>query len=306
MRISVCICSFRRPVMLAQLLAQLGKQGLTPDIDAIEVVVVDNDPAHSAQPALAAWAVPAGFSLLTRHAPEPNIALARNMAVAAASGEWIAFVDDDEVPCDNWLPQLLACAQLHGADAVFGPVLPIYPADIAPWIVQGRYFDRARPATGARITEQDARTGNALVRAASLVALPGPFDAAFGRTGGEDSVLFRDLLARGARFVWCDEAPVHEVVPVERANMRWLLERSFRIGQTWIRAELVRMSRGKALRHGAKLGLKAFVQLLVSAVLVVAFAPFSRIKSFAWARIAAAQLGKLTGMSRFQFREYAS
>ncbi|QDL53401.1 glycosyltransferase family 2 protein [Rhodoferax aquaticus] len=306
MKISVCICSFRRPLLLSALLTQLGQQGLGQGIAAIEVVVVDNDPHNTAAQVVAAWTVPQGFSLLARHVPVPNIALARNAAVAAATGEWIAFVDDDEVPVQHWLRLLLACAQAHQADAVFGPVLPVYPPEVAPWIVQGRYFERRRLPTGTRITEQDARTGNALVRASSLSQVHGPFDAAFGRTGGEDSMLFRDLLARGAKFVWCDEAPVHEVVPVERANAQWLLRRSFRIGQTWIRAELYRLPRGQAWMHGAKLGGRALAQLVLSAGLALVFVPVSRTRSFAWLRIAAAQLGKLTGMSRLQFQEYAS
>ena len=304
--ISVCICTYRRPGMLADLLAQLRLQTLGDTIDAVEIVVIDNDPAHSAQQVLAQWQVPPGFRLIVRHVPEPNIALARNAAVAAASGEWIAFVDDDEVPCTDWLVLLWTCVQKHGADGVCGPVFPVYPPEIPAWIVKGRYFERNRLASGTRITEADARTGNALVRSALLSALPGPFDSAFGRTGGEDSVLFRDMLSRGASFVWCDEAPVHEVVPVDRANMRWLLRRSFRVGQTWIRAELLRMPRRQACLNGARLGMKALAQLFACALLVVLCAPFSRIRAFAWARTGAMQLGKLTGMTRFQYREYAS
>jgi hypothetical protein len=42
----------------------------------------------------------------------------------------------------------------------------------------------------------------------------GPFDPAFGRTGGEDSMLFRRLDESGSRMVWCDDAPALEFVPI--------------------------------------------------------------------------------------------
>ena len=36
-----------------------------------------------------------------------NIALARNKAVQSASGQYLAFIDDDEVPLNDWLLTLL-------------------------------------------------------------------------------------------------------------------------------------------------------------------------------------------------------
>ncbi len=290
--------------MLATLLTALGNQTLGSAIQSVQVVVVDNDPGHSAQAVLTAWQGPTSFSLVFKHAPVPNIAVARNLAVQAATGELIAFIDDDETPCSDWLQRLLSTMQCCHADAVFGPVLPVYPPTIAPWLKKGKFFDRARLTTGTPVDERNARTGNVLLRTQCLKELDGPFDATFGRTGGEDSMLFRDLLARQCVFVWCDEAPVYEVVAPDRANALWLLRRSFRIGQTWIRAELYRLPRHRARVHGLRLSIKAGVQLVVSVVLVLLMMPFSRIKALHWARTAAAQAGKLTGMSRFQYQEY--
>ncbi len=306
MLVSVCVCTYRRPEMLSALLTALGNQSLGSDIRAVQVVVVDNDPVHSAQPVLAAWQPPQGFTLEFKHLPVPNIAVARNLTVQTATGELIAFIDDDETPCTDWLQQLWTTMQSFHADAVFGPVLPVYPVDMAPWLEKGRFFERNRLKTGTGIDERNARTSNVLVRARCLNELDGPFDATFGRTGGEDSMLFRDLLTRHCFFVWCDEAPVYEVVTPDRANAVWLLRRSFRIGQTWIRAELYRLPRQRARVHRLRLSIKASIQLVVSLALVLLMLPVSRIKAFHWARTAAAQAGKLSGMSRFQYQEYGN
>ena len=116
--VSVCVCTFRRPELLDGLLSLLAEQRLP----AFEIVVVDNDPAHSALPVLQAW----GERLPLRfvHLPEPNIAKARNLAVAQARGAWLAFIDDDERPGPDWLYLLVQAQAASGADGVMAPVLP--------------------------------------------------------------------------------------------------------------------------------------------------------------------------------------
>ncbi|TXT40174.1 MAG: Glycosyl transferase [Comamonadaceae bacterium] len=303
MLISVCICTFRRPTLLLELLNAVGQQQMGSLQAQIQIVVVDNDPNHSARPVLESWRTPPGFSLVFVNEPEPNIAVARNTTVRLAKGDWIAFVDDDELPVSDWLLRLVETQQRFNADAVFGPVIPRYTTGIKDWIRLGGYFDRRRFPTGTSIDEADARTSNALVSAKRLRSLDGPFDQSFGRTGGEDSMLFRDLLALECRFVWSDEATVSEDVPMARANASWLLRRSLRVGQTWIRAELYRLPIKAKIFHGFVLMLRACVQLVVSGVLAVAWLPLSRIKAFHWTRTAAMQIGKITAMV-FRYKEY--
>lgn len=298
--VSICICTFRRPALLEALLETLCAQHVHGD--AVEYVVVDNDPGASAAPVLAAWAQ--RLPLCALHVPVPNIAAARNAAVAAARGDWVAFIDDDEAPDPGWLAVLRQAQRDHGADAVFAPVLPRYVPGTPGWIVRGRFFDRPRHATGTAIGTRDARTGNVLIRRAALQALAGPFDEAFGRTGAEDTVLFHDLLARGARFVWCDEATVQEDVPPERANAGWLLRRSYRLGQTYVLSELVRRRGAARLGRAAWLGARAAGQGVVAAALALAWLPLSRIRAMRWLRTLAAQAGKLSALAGHRYHEY--
>ena len=303
-RISVCICTYKRPVQLEALLQALASQQLKDAADEIEIVVADNDPARSAQPVLTRWQARETPRVCSISVPVPNIALARNATVEHATGQWIAFIDDDEIPKVDWLSHLMLAQQRFSADAVFAPVVPRYLEGTPDWLVRGGYFERRRFPSGTRIDEKDARTGNVLIRAAILRAQPGPFDADFGRTGGEDSMLFRDLLNAQARFIWCDEAPVEEDVPLNRACATWLMQRSYRVGQTWIRGELYRSHGMAFLARALYLFTRAGVQLLTGLMLALICAPWSRTRSFNWLRIAIMQAGKLTGLSRFQFKEY--
>ena len=306
--ISICICTFRRPELLDRLLAALTEQ--SHDALRMEVVVVDNDPAGSAAPVLRDWQAHFPMPLHAVHENTPNIANARNAAVHTAQGEWVLFIDDDEAPDPDWIRRLVAAQRRYDADAVFAPVLPRYRDDTPAWIRSGDFFNRRRFATGTVITTKDARTGNVLIRRGKLMAVSapdgGPFDAAFGRTGAEDTMLFRDMLAHGARFVWCDEATVSEEVPAQRANLNWLLRRSYRLGQTYVLSEIARLHGVQRFLRATQLGLRALLQLLIAAGVALATLPFSRIMSIRWLRTTLAQCGKLSALAGHRYHEYGN
>ena len=97
--ISVCIAA-TRPVGLVRLLASLARQKLPPGL-AFEVIVVDNAPCDASRAAVETWSGPAPLRRLEERVR--NVALARNRAVDAAAGRWLAFVDDDETAEEEWL-----------------------------------------------------------------------------------------------------------------------------------------------------------------------------------------------------------
>lgn len=292
--LSVCICTFRRPLLLQRLLDALLAQDLAPQL--WQIVVVDNDPLASAQAILQHYHGKLGARLISLQETRSNISLARNAAINATESTWLAFIDDDELPASDWLSQLLACQQTYQADLVFAPVIPDYSLGIPAWIIRGGFFDRRRLATGSPIGHQDARTGNVLIRRAQLRAISAEqaFDPAFGRTGGEDSMLFRRIAAQGAIMVWCDEAAVSEEVPPERAKAGWLLRRSYRTGQLFMRTELAMLHGKHRRRRAMYLSARALLQALVALLLMGGLALFKPLKAFHWCRIAASQAGKLS------------
>ena len=305
--VSVCICTFRRPDLLQRLLRAM----LTQDFPAerFEVVVLDNDPGQSAAGVLSGLQAEFCGRLRVLTLAEPNISLARNATIDAASGNWIAMLDDDEYPSSDWLSQLLATQQKYAADIVFAPVLPEYEAGVASWMRRGGFFERRRLATGTSIDHRDARSGNVLMRKSLLnqLSLPsGPFDPLYGRTGGEDSMLFRQLNGLGARMIWCDDAPVFELVPVSRATAGWLLRRSFRTGQLFMQTELACTPPAGRTRRALLLSCRALVQACIALLLTLVFCLFSPRNCLRWARVFASQLGKLNHFRGQVFAAYGT
>ena len=231
--ITVCICTFQRPAMLARLLNGLVQQR-TDGRFSWSVAVADNDAAQTARPTVEAWAVTAPVPIVYGGEPVQNFALVRNRALALASGDFVAFIDDDEFPVADWLWRLFVACQDFRADGVLGPVVPHFDQPPPDWLVRGGFYQRARHATGFPLSWSECRTGNVLLRRAVFEGIGQPFREEFA-TGGEDQDFFHRAAARGRRFIWCDEAIAYEVVPPARWSRRFLLSRAFLRGRNSLR-----------------------------------------------------------------------
>jgi GT2 family glycosyltransferase len=248
-RIAVCIPSYRRPDGLYALLGALQQLRFDARTGEIVIVVVDNDAAGSARAACESARGWLRYPLRYASEPRKGIPFARNAAVAAASdADWIAFVDDDETPDPDWLATLVRVQRQTDADVVTGPVLPRFSEPAPGWIVAGGLFDQPRYPTGTPM--QTAYTNNVLLRRSRLDELDVLFDERLTLGVGEDTDLFDRLAARGARIVWADEALVHETVPPERANTRWLVRRGYRVGTAITHLDRTRRPPAMALAYG--------------------------------------------------------
>ncbi|MFK8185836.1 MAG: hormogonium polysaccharide biosynthesis glycosyltransferase HpsE [Phormidesmis sp.] len=111
----------RLPMVLDRLRAQTHLNNVCWDI-----IVCDNgstdDTATVVHQYQAAWQTnwPAHVPLHYRFAAEQGAAFARQHAVESAQGKLIAFLDDDNLPADDWLAKAIAFAQTHPEAGAFG------------------------------------------------------------------------------------------------------------------------------------------------------------------------------------------
>ena len=229
--ITVCICTFKRAVMLNRLLDALNNQ-TTGGLFCYSVVVADNDRARSAESVVTRFLLTSHVAVRYCVEPRQNIALVRNAALQCAESELIAFIDDDEFPDDNWLYALFQVIVNRAVDGVLGPVKPYFEAEPPQWVRKGGFFVRPSHPTGYLMTWPEARTGNVLFRRGILDANEIPFRPQFD-TAGEDLDFFRRMMEKGCEFVWCEEATVYEVVPQSRCKRRYLLRRALLRGSNF-------------------------------------------------------------------------
>jgi succinoglycan biosynthesis protein ExoM len=229
--IGVCICTFKRPALLRQLLELLQKQR-TDRLFTYSVVVADNDPAQSAQQLVAELSSTSSVGVTYCSESQQNIALARNKALQYADGDFIAFIDDDEFPVEDWLCNLFKTCAAFGVDGVLGPVKPSFESDPPKWVKKGRFFDRPTFDTGYKMNWDEARTGNVLFKRDILKSVDIPFRSEFA-TAGEDVDFFRRMMEKGHTFIWCNEAVAYEVVPASRCTRSYLLKRALLRGSNF-------------------------------------------------------------------------
>jgi glycosyltransferase involved in cell wall biosynthesis len=228
--VSIIIPTQRRPEGLARAARSVFAQGGV-ESSRLELVVVDNDQAPSAADMAKTLADEAPFRVRYVHEPAAGVANARNAGMTEATGELIAFLDDDEEAPSGWLAALIAAQRLYEADVVFGPVRAR-----ADWDTVGerayleRFFSRLGPSESGPIDHYYG-CGDSLVRRAALPDPNRPFSSIRNQIGGEDDLLFGAMQKTGARFAWAAEAWVWEDPSPERLTLRYTALRAFAFGQ---------------------------------------------------------------------------
>ena len=219
-RASVVVPSnFARPAPLERCLKSLAEL----DHPDFEVIVVDNRPPGSAVASIE----PAGDERVrVVREQRPGISAARNRGVSAATGEIIAFTDDDVQVHPGWLRALGSrFARQPHVSAVTGLVVPLELETNAQILFEqsGSGLDRAfAPLTFQRagrftVRRHDAQAGTEQVRSiyltgefglgsnmafrTAVLQAAGGFDEALGvgtgTRGGEDLAMLVELLMAG-------------------------------------------------------------------------------------------------------------
>lgn len=229
-RVSVMIPTQRRPDGLAVAVRSVLSQR-DVDFAALEIVVVDNDKVPSAKSVVDALVEGARCPILYVHEARPGVARARNAAMARASGDLIACLDDDEEAPNHWLATLLAAQAQYAADVVFGPVRGRAPTEITRHRdYLERFFSRQGPAETGVIAHHYG-CGNSLMRRGALPDPVAPFALERDLIGGEDDMLFGRMREAGARFAWASDAWVWEDPVSSRLNLGYTISRAFAYGQ---------------------------------------------------------------------------
>ncbi|MBE9012339.1 glycosyltransferase family 2 protein [Pseudanabaenaceae cyanobacterium LEGE 13415] len=114
MDISVVICTYNGEARVGKVLDGLRSQLHTESI-AWEILVVDNNSRDNTKQVVSNH--PEARYIFEA---EQGAAFARLKGVREATGQWIAFLDDDTLPNENWIAQVHQFAQAHPEIGGFG------------------------------------------------------------------------------------------------------------------------------------------------------------------------------------------
>jgi succinoglycan biosynthesis protein ExoM len=224
----VCICTFRRPNVLTAI-ESVDSQVL-PDYVDLRIVVIDNDSIPAAEKHIKDFSTKIDTPVEYIHAPGQNISIARNAGLdAAATSDWLAFLDDDEFASYCWIYNLLEARDC--ANAIFGPCKALYSEGAPFWIRAGDYHSCLSDGSDSKPLTS-GHTSNVLVDMKFVRENGLRFEVALGNVGGEDSLFFHTMYRRGAKLKFSSAAMVFEEVAASRLNLSWIAKRKYRAGQT--------------------------------------------------------------------------
>lgn len=299
--ISAVVCTRDRAPWLEAALASLAAQTLP--CAAREVIVVDNGSTDDT-PAVLERAARTDPSVRVLVEPRPGLSRARNAGWRAATGRWVAFLDDDAVAAPDWLERIASAfaARTPRPGCVGGPITLVWPGARPAWLPS--FMDDCFTALDLSPVPVELDGGrwlagcNMAFARDDLEALGG-FDERLGRAGESllsmEDVALQRRLARAGRSPYYDPAIAvrHHVVP-ERLSQAWVERRVHWNGVSAARA--LRLD-GARLPRRLRLAARTLAGLLASPELVgAALARSAQPERFARRCVVLGRLGYVRGL----------
>jgi len=229
--LTVIICTHNRYEVLNDAIASIETQDCSEGL--FELLIVDNSTDLEAQQA---FLRDADISCPHRIIVErvPGLSRARNIGVRAATGNIVAFMDDDARATAWWASSLVdTMRQSPQAGVVGGPVRPIWPASRPAWLhewLEGylTIVDRGSKVRVLADGEWLAGTNIGFRREPLLEV--GLFNENLGRVGklllsNEELTVTEKIRKLGYSVVYNPVIEMHHKVHVDRLNQAWMRRR---------------------------------------------------------------------------------
>ncbi|HXD55929.1 MAG TPA: glycosyltransferase [Solirubrobacteraceae bacterium] len=194
------------------------------------IVVIDNNPvlARHAREHLR------GVTTIENHGPR-GAGQSRNRGVQEASGEIVAFLDDDAIAAPDWVEKALRAFEDPCVLGVGGTIEPAWEGRPPAWMAPEFYWTVGCTYAGLPTSPAPVRNliaTNMFVRREQFLALGG-FRAGFGKTGARSGTEETELCIRGGQR-WPERRWLHDPsvavmhrVPRARARLRYFLSRCY-------------------------------------------------------------------------------
>lgn len=230
MKITVIICTYNRCRTVTESLDSVAAQNM-PDSAEWEVIVVDNNSTDETQQVLAEYC--------RRHPrfrcifeAKQGLSHARNAGIANATGDILAFTDDDVIADPDWLRNLTGALHDGEWDGAGGHIIPVWPGELPKWLSKEDFLILG-PFTGFDKgpipceLNCEPYGGNAAFRR-ELFERCGVFRIDLGRNnknllGHEDLDLGKRFRAAGARLRYEPNAIIRHPVPKGRMSKQYVL-----------------------------------------------------------------------------------
>lgn len=236
---SLILCTYNREHWIGDAIQSLLDLRTDGSVN-YEIIVVDNASTDNTPEVIADIAKradrPVRYVRETRQGPSA----ARNRGIAESTGEWLAFIDDDERADPNWLVELLAMTARKGVRVSGGAVHLISSEEDAKPL--SPMLERVLAQGGRRKEEclftpkHALNSGNQMLHCSVFEEI-GAYEESWTE-GGEDTELFTRLYAAGIEAWYNPKAVVLHLVPPYRTSSGYVQWLSLRQGWSLARKDV--------------------------------------------------------------------
>jgi GT2 family glycosyltransferase len=235
MLVTIAVCTYGRP---DQILNSLDKLSHLMNEDGLKlpVLIIDNNKENETKLAIKSIL---SASNNFQYIKEETVGLshARNRAVRECKTEYIAFMDDDAFPNEDYFNELLKMCK-DGFDVAGGGQIPYSDLEMPSWYKTKQEIEyNTSLASGF----------NMAFRVSSLLNV-GLFDPKLGMNGkktayGEDILPQVRIKKKGGKFIYNENLLVHHYIQPYKLTKKWQLISSYAHGRDgWRLFERERLS----------------------------------------------------------------
>jgi glycosyltransferase involved in cell wall biosynthesis len=234
-QISAVICTFNRASYLRKAIQSLVEQTL--DVGRYEILVVDNRSTDDTK-----RVVTEEFSHIANlryfYEPIQGLSQARNTGWQNATGEYVAYLDDDAIASPQWLETIVAVFETitPKPGGVGGKVEPIWEAPQPSWLDDNflPFLTIVDWSDVATILDDKRRyiAGANMAFPKSVLALIQGFQVELGRKGNkllsnEELILLNELKKKGYTIYYDPKILVKHHVVSSRLSQKWFTQRLY-------------------------------------------------------------------------------
>lgn len=244
MDLSLVVTTFNRAHLLKRTLGSIAALERPSDFKA-EVLVVDNNSRDATAATLAAIAARwSGLPLRLCLESRQGLSHARNRGAAEARGQWVAYMDDDQMIAPDYLVEFRRALRGPQAEIIGGRIEYRHEAPLPDWLpplirTVGQLDLGAAPRLLDPATDL-LKGGNFGIRRDTLESAGG-FDPGLGRVGsillaGEEDELQRRVSAAGGKLLYWPGLMQFNVLEPGKLHKRYWRRHAFGWGCTQVMA----------------------------------------------------------------------
>ena len=213
-------------------LASLANQSAEKNI--FEVIVVDNNSTDETHERVSRFVLANNNSRLVSE-PQQGLSHARNRGWREARAEWVAYIDDDALACENFVERILFIITKYDFDCFGGRYVPWYRYGKPDWF-RDEYGSSRIDQSTLGILEKGHLSGGIMVMRKSVISQFNGFPPFLGMSGntvsyGEETYVQTLFRKAGKRIGYDPELVIRHLVPKHKMRVGWFLSSGFQRGK---------------------------------------------------------------------------